>query len=354
MIRSVLKLAAFGVLFLVLLELIARAEDTVRYNAPFWGHYHLEGIRAVDARGTRRCAANARYKHFELGEHGFRKTEAVVDAPRTFVWLGASEAFGLYESPGQDIANQLERMLKGTPAEHNVVNASCFGLNVTRLQRLVEDPVAALRPDLLALYPTPHFYLDMIEVAPDTPTAEATVPVEPFVSRVITKSRDVFKTFLPDALQDYIRSLQASRSLAASDGAELWQAPPADRLALFESHVRSLLDSARATGARVALLTHANAFHKQSQHNASLLQAWQKFYPRATGNTLIEFDAQANAILRRLAREYDVALIDVAEQVAGEPADFADFSHFTDSGATKVAEALAAWARSTQATGAGR
>lgn len=346
MLKPVLKLLGFGLLFLVLIELIARAEDSIRYNAPFFGHYHLEGIRGVDERGTMRCQANTRYKHFQLGEHGFRLTPHVEDAPRTLVWLGASEAFGLYETPGEDIANQLERGFAADGFDMDVVNASCFGLNVTRLQRIVEEPVTGMQPDLIALYPTPHFYLDMIEVAPDVPRATADAEAGGrFVSRVVTKSRDVIKAFLPMALQDRIRNMQASRALGSTSEDELWLTPPADRLALFEGHMRELLRAAKETGARVALLTHANAFHKQATLNESLLQSWQKFYPRATDRVLIDFDAQANDVLRTLAREFDVALIDVAETVAGDPTDFADFSHFTDSGAAKVAAELAAWVK---------
>jgi len=343
MVKGALKLAGFAILFVVLIELIARAEDSVRYDAPFWGHYHLEGIRGVDARGTVRCEANARYKHFELGEHGFRKTNHVQGADKTLIWLGASEAFGLYETPGEDIANQLERRFAVAGRNMDVVNASCFGLNVTRLQRIVENPIQQMQPALIALYPTPHFYLDMIEVKVDEPKPVASGNGAGFVSRVVTKSRDVIKSFLPAALQDRIRNLQASRALGNTSENDIWKPPPADRLALFETHVRGLLTAAKQTGANVALLTHANAFHKQSSLDESLLQAWQKFYPRATGTVLIDFDAQANETLRRLAREYQVTLIDVAEKVAGDPADFADFSHFTDTGAAKVADALEVW-----------
>ncbi len=346
MLNTLIKLAGFGLLFIVLVELIARTEDSVRYDAPFWGHYHLEGIRGVDDRGTVRCEANSRYKHFELGANGFRLTPHLENADRSLIWLGASEAFGLYETPGEDIANQLERGFARDGVSVDVVNASCFGLNLTRLQRIVEDPVAGMQPELLALYPTPHFYLDMIEVkadAPPEPSANNGGAGGGFVSRVATKSRDVIKAFLPLALQDRIRVYQASRALGNTSDDELWKTPPADRLALFEAHTRGLLTAAKATGARVALLTHANAFHKQATLNESLLQSWQKFYPRATGEVLIEFDAQANELLRRLAREYNVALIDIAEKVAGDPSDFADFSHFTDTGAAKVAAELEAW-----------
>ena len=351
MLKSLLKLLAFSVIFLVLLELIARGEDTIRYDAPFWGDYHLEGIRGVDSRGTVRCEANSRYKHFILGEHGFRLTPAIENGDEQLVWLGASEAFGLYESPGMDIANQLELRFVIDKKNIDVVNASCFGQNVTRLTRIIEDPIKAMAPQMIVLYPTPHFYLDVVEVKPDEPKADTGKTEDRFVSRVVAKSRDVFKSFLPAKLQDMIRKYQGDQALDGAGGQEPWTAPPPARLALFEAHMRQLIVAAKSTGARIAVATHANAFHKQAETNASLLQSWQKFYPLATGNVLIEFDDEANALIRNLASEYRVELVDVAEIVAGDPKDFADFSHFTDTGSAKVAAALEAWALKKRSSG---
>lgn len=340
------QLVGFGVLFVIILELVARAEDTIRFDAPFWGHYHLEGIRAVDERGTRRCKENARYKHFRLGEHGFRLTDHTQSGAKTFVWLGASEAFGLYETPGEDVANQLERRFVQLHRSIDVVNAACFGLNLPRMQRLLEDPLPDVPMEFLALYPTPHFYLDNQLVGDDEPRTGPPTS-ERFVSRLVTKSRDVLKSFLPAGLQDALRALQTRRAISDTRKDWLWEEPPAERLALFETHLRSLLDAATALDTRVAVLTHANAFHRQAEIDGSKLQAWQKFYPRAAGNVLIEFDAAANAITRQLAAEYQVELIDMAEVVQGKEGLFADFSHFTDAGADMAAARLQQWVVST-------
>lgn len=342
MAKLIAQALGFGMLFVIILELVARTEDTVRYDAPFWGHYHLEGIRGLDERGTRRCAPNQRYKHFRLGEHGFRQTEYKRSGKKTFVWLGASEAFGLYETPGEDVANQLERHFVRLGQDIDVVNAACFGLNVPRMQRLLEDPLPDIAMDYLALYPTPHFYLDNQVVAPDQPRTQPPRPAR-FVSRLVTKGRDVMKSFLPPGVQDALRSLQTKRAIADVRDDWLWREPPADRLALFETHMQAMLDAAVALDVKVALLTHANAFHRQAELDGSKLQAWQKFYPRAADDVLIEFDAAANAITRRLAAEYQVELIDMAEVVQGQPGLFADFSHFTDEGAQLAADRLQQW-----------
>ncbi|MEM7218786.1 MAG: SGNH/GDSL hydrolase family protein [Pseudomonadota bacterium] len=336
--QLIFKAILCGVLFVVLLEVFARAEDTLRWGAPFWGHYELEGIRHSDARGTQRCAPGRSYKHFRIDERGFRETEFAGPARETVVWLGASEAFGLYESPGNDVANQLERSLRARGSDVDVINAACFGMNLLRLQRVLEEPLLGMGVDALMIYPTPHFYLDLQPVRPDRPQPAQAAGVG-FVSRAVTKSRDVLKSFLPMALQDLIRERQEQGALQG----EVWPDPPAERLRQFAAHLEALLGVAQGSGARVAILTHANAFHAVEEIDESVLQAWRKFYPRAGGDVLIRFDAEANEVIRRLAAANDVELIDLAETVSGDPKLFADFSHFTDAGAAKAANRLAAW-----------
>ena len=218
----------------------------------------------------------------------------------------------MYETPGEDVANQLERNLDRLGRDVDVINAACFGLNVARMQRLLEDPLPSVKMDYLVLYPTPHFYLDARLVGEDQPLKRARTK-ERFVSRLVSKGRDVMKSFLPLALQDYMRALQTQQAIESTREDWLWHQPPADRLAMFEAQMRTMLDAATALDARVALLTHANAFHRQVELDRSRLQAWRKFYPRAAGEVLIEFDRAANEITRRLAAEYQVALIDMAE-----------------------------------------
>jgi hypothetical protein len=71
--------------------------------------------------------------------------------------------------------------------------------------------------------------------------------------------------------------------------------------------------------------------------NAKLL-AWDKFYPRATGQTLIAFDSVARTVTVRVAADSDISVADAATRLAVAPESaFADYMHFTDLGAALLA-----------------
>jgi hypothetical protein len=69
---------------------------------------------------------------------------------------------------------------------------------------------------------------------------------------------------------------------------------------------------------------------------------WIRFYPRATAETLLDMEQQAQAIVQRVAGDLGLSVVDVQAAVGKEPGLYADFSHFTDQGATRAAAALAA------------
>ncbi len=332
-----------GVLFVLLLEVFARIEDRLRWDAPLLASYRFDDLRQRDDAGTLRCAPNGRYKNFSLDDQGFRLTGEHRSGPK-LAWLGASEAFGLYESPGKDVANVLEQTLALSGGQVEVINASCFGLNVRRMQRVLRNQLGQTPLAAVVLYPTPHFYLDIKPVADDLPRKSRSRPSPLASFRLPGKAKEVIKAFLPTTAQDFLRRWAIERTVAKQPADWVWTEVPEDRLDLFEQDVRQLLRSAIASGAPVALMTHSIAFSDTATPDPSVMLAWRRFYPRATQQVLLEFDALANQRLRSLALEFEVELIDTAQLINGRSEMFADFSHFSDSGAAQVAEAVAQWA----------
>src|SRR5580704_16764560 len=78
------------------------------------------------------------------------------------VTAGASETFGLYESPDREFPRQLEDTLRarlcGDPVE--VLNAAIFGMSLPTLEQDLRLRVRPLDPDVVVLYPTPVQYLN--------------------------------------------------------------------------------------------------------------------------------------------------------------------------------------------------
>jgi hypothetical protein len=61
-------------------------------------------------------------------------------------------------------------------------------------------------------------------------------------------------------------------------------------------------------------------------------------------------ERQANAALLRLGRARGLRVVDVQDVAGKDPSCYADFAHFTDEGAARVASALAAEVRSLSRT----
>ena len=70
------------------------------------------------------------------------------------------------------------------------------------------------------------------------------------------------------------------------------------------------------------------------------MNTWIKFYPRATATAMMEMQERCNAILLEAAITHNIPVLDLNAQLSGNPENFADFSHFTDTGAQRTAAAL--------------
>ena len=97
----------------------------------------------------------------------------------------------------------------------------------------------------------------------------------------------------------------------------------------------------RSIGAEPVLATHANLFVGGAVSDSSLLAAWQRFYPRPEGQVILAFDSAGAEVTKRVAADSGVALADVRAALSGCPACFADYAHFTDEGAARVAGSVA-------------
>jgi hypothetical protein len=76
------------------------------------------------------------------------------------------------------------------------------------------------------------------------------------------------------------------------------------------------------------------------------MEFWVHQYPRATGAALIAFDSTADEVTVRVARDSGAALVDLASLArrglfTPYSESYADYAHFTDVGAERVAAAIA-------------
>ena len=378
--------------FVLVLEVCARVDDWLRWDAPFFDSYSHAILRTTDEHG-RHTRPGARYEKWQINSQGFRGPEITVEKPPGVIRVvvaGASEAFGLYESSGMEFPALLQDMLnEESPGRYQVLNAACPGMTPARIAFYFNSWVSRFDPDILIFYPTPAFYLD-VEPPPgprdllaragtaaspdkmhkqDSEDAVESMQASPLVSepskplpgvtarlrtsaetgfawrpllRLKNKVNAVRRRFLPQRLQTWARQLSTYRQLRRQPPHWVWSAPPPERLGLFKRHVAELIDLVQNHGTRVILATHGTRFGDSlntvdKQH----LIAWRRYYPRAGDLTLVDTERSVNALLRDMGRSGELVVADVEAAVSPTAEHYADFAHFTDTGSRLAAGVMA-------------
>lgn len=329
-------------LALVGAEVGVRLEEAIRYGVPLGSNRTAVDQLAVRDSLGRHPLAGARYRKWSINSVGARGPEPVDGRARVLV-LGASETFGLYESPGKEFPRQLEDSLHAAGCVVDVLNAGFPGMGVPTIRQDYLRRLAALRPTLVLYYPTPTQYLNDAVPMPVAPSATPIIAGEAPALRVVARLRDGVKATVPGPILHRLRARDLARARAEWPRDSVWVEVPLDRADALMRDLEALADDVTASGARLVVATHANGFMADPPLSPDWLTAWERFYPRATGSTLLAFEDLINARMREWqATRPAVGLVDVAATARhwDGPRTFADFSHFTDAGAARMAGAL--------------
>lgn len=335
------------------LELAARIDDRLSYGAPFWGGYDADSLRAPDAEGIPRNVPGARFEKWRINPDGFRGAALPVDrAPGTLrvACLGTSESFGLFEREGGEWPARLDQLLKARRADAEALNASVVGLSRATRQRYVDKYVAPFRPDAIVLY------LSVLSDATYRPGAvrpdAAGVGASPWgwlpTSRVLPKLRRVAAGAVPEALHRRYRAWNLARLVRGIAAARLGGRPPADAVPeeavrAFEAHLRELVAAQRARGIVPVLTTYPTlgSVSGLGRYRVEVLEE-RIYHVELSERGLIDAAARLNDAVRRVAHELQVPLADPEAALDKTGENFADYVHYTDAGAQRVAEAVLA------------
>ena len=356
--RSVLGWTGIALAMCVVLETTCRVEDWIMYGMPFWARYtSLDQLIVRDAAGMH-GRPSAQYEKWAMNALGMRgPAAAVVPRPGThrIITVGASETFGLYESPGKEYPRQLQDSLNALVARgqcpaapdtrFEVLNGAFAGMGLPTIDQDVRNRLARLRPEFIVVYPSPPSYLDdepPRAAAPDSSYHATEPPLSrAFYPRALARLREQLKQIVPEFLKARARVWQARSQATAHPPGWRFEQVPADRVAQYESDLRRLIGSVRSIGAIPVLATHGNEFMGRQSIDRNMFMSWEKFYPRATSTTLVAMDSVARDVTRRVGADSGVVVVDVARTLAtAPPRAFADFVHFTDFGASLVAASL--------------
>lgn len=330
--HSALRIASCAATVLLVLELSARVDDHLRYDAPLTGRYTVETL--YEPRGkTLHGRPGARYKKWRLNSLGFRGPEPSQGGPR-IACLGSSETFGLYEAPEAEWPRQLERELRRTVPNASVINAAYPGMNL-RSYRLQLQELAAVGVRTVVIYPSLANYIraDMIRLVqpPALPSG--------WDWRFGAKVRDGVKEALPEAILTPLRRWSAARE---SKDQQALRRIPEENVAMFQADLDALLDDIASHGLTAVLVTHATYFHGEVTDEARpVLTAWRRFYPSLAEEGFLDMERRLNDQLRHAAARRGLALVDAASNLPGGPGNFAEFVHLTDAGAETLARLVA-------------
>jgi lysophospholipase L1-like esterase len=72
-----------------------------------------------------------------------------------------------------------------------------------------------------------------------------------------------------------------------------------------------------------------------------MLVSWNRFYPMLREDAFLRMEASMNGVMRSVARDKGVLLVDAAQAMPSGPAYFGDFVHFNDRGSAVFSRIVA-------------
>lgn len=325
------------------LEIAARIDDWVSYGASPWQRYEFEDLFRQTERGLE-GVPNGRYVRWMLNSRGIRGPEIGSDEGHIrVVTYGASETFGIYESPNMEYPRELERILneRNRLDRFEVINAGIPGMRVGSGIQLLRELGAELKPAVVVIYPTPTHYIGVTRPYCGRPPRPKTAPGFTFSWRIFDKTKDKLKAVLPDSIWMQVR--EAGIAWAVRSG----RTKVLDRVDLrsldaFQTDLKCAVNTVREIGAVPILATHANRFNSEPQPaDRKWLVGWRMQYPELKEEGFIDLEARANSTIAKVAKDENVPLADAARSLNANPLNFADHAHFSDEGSTRMAELLA-------------
>ena len=254
-------------------------------------------------------------------------------------WVASSShAEDSYLPASMTFPNILERLLMKESGDATMLNASRAGIdipeNVNDLKRWGEQ----WKPDYVILY---QLSLTISSIAKRTlagtrgRTSSATNQIRKAEGPVTWVNRLVEKTTIYANLKGQISSrIGASRVLANDLGLQGEEE--------FTSMLQDFIDTARMIGSVPVLTTFATS-HTRKQlaviPNETVLGLF-KYSSLLSVEGWVTSVERLNAVIRRIAAQEGIMLIDIEDAVAGRPELFRDFVHFTPAGHEAVARTM--------------
>jgi hypothetical protein len=333
---------------IVAAELTARLDDWWFHDIPFWSQPSYDDLFVVGPDGQRRGKPEAHFQKWQMNSFGFRNPEISLHPDgrtRRVILLGASETFGLRESPGKEFAAQLAD--RARPHGIEIVNAALPGITITTLKPYWEHWVSRFDASTVIIYPSTHLFLSC-EDWHDSP-APVAAPEQNSTAgfrRLHLSDLRIFGRAMsmgvePRFVVRWSNDRQTTRIVAEHQPSWVYTVVPETCLTRFDRDLIALVDAIQRTGATVIVCTQALlASRDPGPEDMQELESFRIFSPRASARVIRDFVTRADALIRALPAIRHVRVVDVDRALGGRHDAFGDLVHFNDKGASVVADLL--------------
>ncbi len=255
-------------------------------------------------------------------------------------WIASSShAEDSYLSRELIFPSRLETMLQTSGRPVTVINASHAGMDIEANRADLMDHGAAAKPDAVILYQMSTQITKLSKQflsgkQPGSSKGQKSNNSQP-VPQPSWIAKTYEKTSLYALLKGNISNRLTGQRVLANNLGDLADLE-------FELQVKQFVNTARQVGAEPILCTFATShterdLPKVPDEVTDLLFRYNVYLSLSGWFDTI---ARFNRILRRVADEQHLTLIDIHAAVSGHPEYFRDFVHFTPEGHQKVAEII--------------
>ena len=345
------RAALFAAAVFACMELWARIDDYLVFGAPLLAEYSQESMLVLKDSSGVRGKPHGRFGKWSLNALGFRGPEIALEKPPgslRIAAMGASETFGIYESPGMEWPRRLEAGLReafpGRALE--VVNTAFPGMGLESALHYYRSHVRPLHPDIIVLYLNALPFLDAPKgtvAVTQAPAAGGPVPApspfHPGKPRLFPKLNRALHTRGPAALVAYVEDSRLQRRYRRFPRAGQLLNLDSSQVQALRDRLGEFIDTLRQDGAALVLSEHAHALlvWDGESHPAAWLNLWL-YRPAVSEREFRSGYPVLNAACRQVGEASGCTVVRQDTLLVAADSNFAaDGIHFTDRGAALTA-----------------
>lgn len=335
----------FGLIVLCLVGGLLFLEGAVRLRALIkYGSGRTELFRtAVDpVSGLKIPAPGEKTLHIEINSKGFRGPEIAEPKPNGVIrlgFLGESNTFSAESgSNATTWPHRLTDVLQKTwpDVRFDYVNAAFPGYRTTESMRALQFRLKPMNPDVILInQASMDFLTDSGQRAREKGIYAPSVDKESRLDRW-----SLLWKLGTQNLEILLRQRQARKAAEAKQTLEF---RPGDLPAGFHLRLGQLVDEARKTAPVVVLVTFPYKARRNQNPQEQAANCSMTLYhsPWLTCDTVLQGFEEYNQVIREVAREKGILLIDVVDSIPGDGIHFHDSVHYKDPGSELFARQAA-------------